>query len=520
MHARGAGPRSRWRRLAAWGAGVVALATAEPSLLAQLPNPLPALLPPSGRPATALDALTNTTAESNLPVPVPVDPPPMSIDLPTALQLANASNPTILLARERVQQAYARLQFARAVPLPDLRIAPIVYGRHDGQFQQFDGPIITSSYGNIANNASLIMSFDTSAAVYLPRIARRQVEAVSEAARATTLGQQLEVALAYLDLLSVYGQLAINAETLANAEHMLRNAESAALAGKSMTSSDVQRALTEVEVRRQERIVLEGDVGIRSARLAELLLLSPTADLRPTDPAVIPITLVPLDKDLDELVTVALLNRPELGESRAQREAAVQALQQARAKPLTPQVNVAYTGGGYGGGRNSFIGDYSGRGDGEASLVWNFDNLGFGNAALIREQRSLVTQAGYRILQVQAQVGREVSQAAKSARARVRTLTSAQNAVRQGIEMWRRLSEGAFGMVGGKYNPIDPLIAEQQLAQARNLYLTEVIEYNKAQFRLFTALGQPPLDALDRAGPEPTEIPIEPLGTGPTPLRR
>jgi hypothetical protein len=86
--------------------------------------------------------------------------------------------------------------------------------------------------------------------------------------------------------------------------------------------------------------------------------------------------------------------------------------------------------------------------------------------------------------------------------------------------MWRRLSEGAFGMVGGKYDPIDPLIAEQQLAQARNLYLTEVIEYNKAQFRLFTALGQPPLEALDRAAQEPTEIPVEPLGTGPTPMRR
>src|SRR5205814_5382400 len=69
------------------------------------------------------------------------------------------------------------------------------------------------------------------------------------------------------------------------------------------------------------------------------------------------------------------------------REAAVEALQQARAKPLTPQVNVAYTGGGFGGGRNNFIGDYSSRGDGEASLVWRFDNLGFGNAARIREQQ-------------------------------------------------------------------------------------------------------------------------------------
>src|SRR5947207_599443 len=37
----------------------------------------------------------------------------LPIDLPNALRLANAANPTVLLARARVEEAYARVQQAR-----------------------------------------------------------------------------------------------------------------------------------------------------------------------------------------------------------------------------------------------------------------------------------------------------------------------------------------------------------------------------------------------------------------------
>ena len=54
------------------------------------------------------------------------------------------------------------------------------------------------------------------------------------------------------------------------------------------------------------------------------------------------------------------------------------------------------------------------------------------------------------------------------------------------------------------------LFRSQTLAQTRSQYLTQVIEYNKSQFRLYKALGQPPLEALPDAQAMPVEVPVAP----------
>ncbi len=60
-------------------------------------------------------------------------------------------------------------------------------------------------------------------------------------------------------------------------------------------------------------------------------------------------------------------------------------------------------------------------------------------------------------------------------------------------------------------NTLQPIIALQTLAQARAGYLTQVIEYNKAQFRLYVALGQPPAEALLQAASVPVSVPVAPV---------
>ena len=128
----------------------------------------------------------------------------------------------------------------------------------------------------------------------------------------------------------------------------------------------------------------------------------------------------------------------------------------------------------------------------------NFIRLGLGNVAIAREREAQLTGASARIVEVQAQVSAEVVAAAKVARYRLQTLDVSQQAVRQAIEMYRRLEASSFGMAGnrGQYDALEPLLAIQALNQARLQYLAEVIEYNRAQFRLYTAMGQPPLCAL------------------------
>src|SRR5262249_17291498 len=86
-----------------------------------------------------------------------------------------------------------------------------------------------------------------------------------------------------------------------------------------------------------------------------------------------------------------------------------------------------------------------------------------------------------------------------------------QEAIRQAAEMWRRLEKASFGMADRKqYDPLEPLLAEQALAQARLRYLADVIEFNKAQFRLYWAMGQPPGGAGPAANALPVDGPVVP----------
>jgi outer membrane protein TolC len=439
--------------------------------------------------------------------------------LPTALQLVNASNPTIALARERVREAQAALSAARVLWLPNLQTGP-AYQRHDGQTQSSHGDIFGVSKSNFFEGGGAAMTFETADALFAPLIARRLTEAQAAEARAVTHSIQLDVALAYLDLIQAYGALAVNADTLARAAYVLDEAQKTDLEGMNRTKADVTRARAEVELRRQQQIALETQAALASARLAQLLLLQPSVDLRPADPAVVPITLVPPDEEIDTLIATGLLNRPELAESRAVVAAALARWRQARVGPLLPRLEVTYFAGTFGGGINEEVSNFSGRGDGTAQAVWQLRNLGLGDVAQARLRRAQYNQANFHVLEVQAQVASEVTAAVKSARIRQRTLQSAQEAVSQALETWRRLRLAAFGILTRDrlVNTLEPITAEQALDAARNQYLIEVIEYNKAQFRLYEALGQPPLEALPGAVALPVSVPAAPQPYQPSPI--
>jgi outer membrane protein TolC len=445
------------------------------------------------------------------PVPATIPNPTdrLPIDLPTALRLVDSANPTVAVARARVAEAYARQRQADLYWLPNIT-SGATYQRHDGQIQDTSGIVFTTSRQSLFAGAGAIARVETADALFVPLIARRLTAAEAASARATVLNVQLDVASAYLDLLSVTAAQAINADTLARALEMARLAEAADKAGLSKTAADVPRAQTEVSLRRQEAIDLQGRAAVASARLAQLLLLDPGVDLAPADPAVVPIVLVP-DRPLSELIATAGAYRPELAAIRSLSAAAQTRLRQAQVGPFIPRLEVSYVGGTFGGGRNDDLTNFGGRGDGTASATWEFKNLGLGNLAIAREREAQLTGANARIVEVQAQVSAEVVAAAKVARYRLLTMDTSQQAVRQAIEMFRRLEASSFGMAGnrGLYDALEPLLAIQALNQARSQYLAEVIEFNRAQFRLYTAMGQPPLCALPGT-PVAVQVPANP----------
>jgi outer membrane protein TolC len=363
---------------------------------------------------------------------------------------------------------------------------------------------------------------DLADALYLPLVARQLVRASTSRSQSVTNATQLAVALTYLDLLELHGLLAVNADTLTKAEQVLRAAEAGARAGVNKTGADVNRASTEVELRRQEAIVLRGRAGAAAARLTQLLQLDPAVELVPFETAIVPIVLVPAELTMRDLIVTAQRSRPEVAQANAELQAAGALLRQARAAPLLPRVQAEFIGGGLSGGVNDTFGPYRGQFNTAAVLAWDLDNFGLGNAAQVRARQASQDAVSLRVREVQAQVSAEVVEAGRMAAARFETLGSAQEAVRQAQEMYRKFRDTSFGMVGpkGQFDALEPLTAIQALNQARVQYLQQVVEFNRAQFRLFTAIGQPAVCGLDAAAPQPVGVPVIPAPAAPSENRR
>jgi outer membrane protein TolC len=462
------------------------------------------------------------------PTTLPLDCPPnlsgepnrVPIDLPYALRLANAANPTIAIARTRIEEAYARQQQANVLWVPDFWLGgnpegPFflpMYSHHDGNIQNTDGSIINVTKSNFSLMAGASLNFNLGDAFFAPRVARQATAAASFRAVATTSDIQLNVALAYLDLLRAYGALAINAETISKAKQMYNFALQAERSGLGKTTADANRARVELELRKQERLDLEGQAALASAQLAQLLVLDSAVDLLPADRAVLPISLVNTNVRIDELVAVGLLNRPELAESRALVQQALTEWRANRYRPLIPTLQLFYYGASFQGGSPG-LGNTGGRDEFVAQAAWELKNGGLGDLFRAKESRIRYNGATLHVIEVQAQVGAEVAAAAKLAQARQRSLVAAQEAVRQAEEMWARLSRAAFGFGTGpaaRFDPLEALVAEQQLNEARFSYLNAVIDYNRFQFRLFWAMGSPAMEALPVAVPLAVQMPVVP----------
>lgn len=434
----------------------------------------------------------SVAAPETLPKPAYATSEPLPINLTAVIRLVDENSPLIRFAEARVRAAQARLDRAEVAWLPDI-LTGAVYNRFDGQTQNQRGEVLGVSRFNLFSSGGVTLRWDPAEVYYNLLIARRLAASEQQIAAQTTLDAQLEAVLAYQDLLQVYGQLAINADVLVKAETMLKYAEAAREAALSKTAADVNRARADVSLRRQERIDLMARVASASARLSRQLLLPPTISLYPTDADVVPIVLVPESRRLEELVSLGLANRPDLAAAREQVAAAQLAVRQAHVTPFVPRVFLEQQSGAFGGGVNEFFGNVSARTQLSTGLVWEFRNLGYGDIYLTRERRAELDAALARLVQVEARVGAEVVEAARVAAAKYDQLADARRTVAQANETYRKIRESSFNMIGprGQYDALEPLTAIQQVNQAQQQYLSAIIDFNRAQFRLVAAMGYP-----------------------------
>jgi outer membrane protein TolC len=233
---------------------------------------------------------------------------------------------------------------------------------------------------------------------------------------------------------------------------------------------------------------------VGSANLVRLLVLDPNRVLAPVEPAETVIRLIPDEAPLDDMIVQGLHQRPELASAQELVHATLIRLKQARLRPFVPSMAFSYAGGGFGGGPNGFFGNFGSRGDATVSLFWELQNLGFADRAIARRSQAEHQSAAFGLLKVENQVAADVVAAYKARVAAARRMKQASPAVAEAIESLQlnliNIRRGA-GLQGAT-RPIEVLQPIQALAQARTDYLDAVLAYNRAQFRLYRAVGHAP----------------------------
>ena len=265
-------------------------------------------------------------------------------------------NPDVLIARQRVLEAVAMRQLATAQLIPSLN-GGSSYDTHTGVLQQSSGNILSVNRSSVYVGAGadavaagtvaipgLLLTGNVAEGLFRWLVARqvvRQAEFASLAARNQAF---LRVCIAYCDLLQAEGRRAIAEQISADAEQVAKITADYARTGDGRPA-DADRAATELARRRAEVRQHEGEMLMASARLCRVLNLDPSIRLHPTDGWVVPAPIVPDPIPISELIALALMQRPEMGERRVVVREAMLALHGARALPFSPTIFLGFSGG-------------------------------------------------------------------------------------------------------------------------------------------------------------------------------
>ncbi|MDB5390520.1 MAG: outer membrane protein, partial [Planctomycetaceae bacterium] len=153
----------------------------------------------------------------------------------------------------------------------------------------------------------------------------------------------------------------------------------------------------------------------------------------------------------------------------------------------------------------SRFGNFAGRPDFDVATYWTLRNLGIGNKAMIDAARSRLRSSDLQQVVVFDQVRSQVAKAHIRVHARFAEITTAEQAVHAATDSW---NEDLARIKNKEGLPIEVLNSLRLLARSRFEYMQAIVDYNRAQFELYVALGQPPANVLVRQAGIETPAPM------------
>ncbi|MGH7227443.1 MAG: hypothetical protein ACRELF_29885, partial [Gemmataceae bacterium] len=253
------------------------------------------------------------------------------------------------------------------------------------------------------------------------------------------------------------------------------------------------------------------------------------------------ITLIDPARALDDLIPVALTNRPELAAHQSLVQAMLVNIRREKLRPFLPTVfsNGYQTPfellqvGGYGLGNGGNMNLWSARDDIDEQVIWMADGMGFRNLAWIKEARGMSSQAIVQLFQVQDTIAADVTRTQADLQSAAGRIAQSEREVRSALINYNGNVEGLAqtsrfaNVLNQIFRPQEVVFALGLLMRAYRHYIATVAEYNTSQFQMYHALGYPARDlAFQRQAGEilqvnttrPEYLPV--VGTGPPPTSR
>jgi outer membrane protein TolC len=518
------------------------------SIPSPIPPPLPPALPPSlGAPRVPRSAGTVTAGPGPFDVNVDLKRAPTErtdlrfpISLATALRLSDARPLIVAAAQASVWVAEAQLTRAKVLWIPTI-IYGVDYIRHDGgAAPDVNKGLMTNPSLNFFYQGPSLWQYVNLTDVYFePLVARQDLNSRHFDVQSAKNDALLQTADAYFQVQQYRGMYAGALYTVERGHQLIERV--AQLSRELVPRIEITRAQNMVADLQQFAVLARQEWRVQSANLTQVLRLDPRAVLEPVEHDHVQVTLIDPARQLDDLMPIALTNRPELAARQARVQAAETRVRREKARPLLPLVMLngfqsaamLIQGGTFALGPNTSLNSWRGRDDVSVQLMWQLENFGFGNLARIKNQRGNESQAIIELRRTQDMVAADVNRAlarVQSAAARVlqadralRTGIITFNGHLEGLEQTRRLGN----VLVLTFRPQEAVFSLQFLNVAFDEYFTTVAEYNRAQFDLFHALGYPAQE-LSTLRPPGEVLPVDtarppylpPVGNGPPPATR
>lgn len=346
-------------------------------------------------------------------------------------------------------------------------------------------------------------------------------------------------AKAYFDVHKYRGQYAVTIDAVQRGRRLVETI--ATLSTDLVPRVEIDRARNLLADLEQQAVTARQNWRIASADLTRVLRLDPRAVVEPLEHDHLQITLIDPSRSLDQLMPIALKNRPELASHQALVQAMLVATRQEKLRPLLPSLFMngfqtpyeLLEGGAQGIGKGGKINQWSPRDDLSPEMFMIAQGMGFRNLAMIKEARGMSSQAIVELFHMQDSIAAGVTRTQADLQSAAARVVQAEREVKSALINYNGNLVGLgqikrFGnIVEVVFRPQEVVFALQLLMTAYDNYISTVAEYNTAQFAMFHELGYPAreISFLRRPGavvPVNTSRPnyLPPVDTGAPPATR